>query len=84
MAGGADYVLVNDSHGGMRNLLIEDLDPACELVTGAPKALSMMQGIAPDFDAAFFVGYHAAAGTNPSVLDHTYLGKVVYELRVNR
>ena len=80
---GATQVLVNDSHGSMRNLLIEDLDPACELITGTPKPLSMMQGIGPEFAAAFFVGYHAAAGTSPSVLDHTYLGRVVYTVSVN-
>jgi len=83
LVAGATEVGVNDSHGSMRNLLIEEINPACQLISGSPKPLSMMQGIGPEYDAAFFVGYHAGAGSSPSVLDHTYLGKVVYQAAVN-
>jgi len=82
LAGGASEVLVNDSHGSMRNILIEELNPAAQLISGSPKPLSMMQGIADSFDAAFFIGYHAQAGTAYSVLDHTYSG-IVYQVRLN-
>ena len=54
---GASYILVNDSHGTMRNILPELLHPEADLITGSPKPLSMMQGIDPTFDAAFFIGY---------------------------
>jgi D-amino peptidase len=83
LLGGATDVVVNDSHGSMRNILIEDLNPAAELISGSPKPFSMMQGIGPEFGAAFFVGYHAGAGTGLSVLDHTYYGRVVYQAMVN-
>ena len=63
LAGGATEVLVNDSHGYMRNILIEELNPSTQLISGSPKPLSMMQGIDGSFDAAFFIGYHAQAGT---------------------
>ena len=63
LTGGATRVVVNDSHGGMTNILIEELNPAAELISGSPKPYSMMQGIGPDVDAVFFVGYHAASGT---------------------
>jgi len=82
LAGGATEILVNDSHGSMRNILIEDLNPSAQLISGSPKPLSMMQGIDESFDAAFFIGYHAQAGTAYSVLDHTYSG-IVYQVSLN-
>jgi len=80
---GATEIVVNDSHGTMRNIIPEELHEAAELITGSPKPLSMMQGIDKSFDAAFFVGYHAMASSFPSVLGHTYFGRVVYNLKVN-
>src|SRR6266536_481168 len=82
--GGATSVVVNDSHGDMFNLLQERLDPRAELILGSPKVpLSMMQGFGADFDVALFVGYHAAAGTEGAVLDHTYSGRLLYDVRLN-
>jgi len=81
--GGATGVVVNDSQGDMYNLLAEKLDPRAELVLGSPKTLSMMQGFGPDFGVALFIGYHAAAGTQAAVLDHTYSGRLLYEVRLN-
>lgn len=81
--GGATTAVVNDSHGDMYNLLPEKLDARAELILGSPKTLSMMQGFGPDFDVALFVGYHAAAGTQAAVLDHTYSGRLIYEVRLN-
>lgn len=82
--GGATRVVVNDAHGDMFNLLPEKLDPRAELVLGSPKVpFSMMQGFGPEFDLALFVGYHAAAGTEAAVLDHTYYGRVLYDVRLN-
>jgi len=66
----------------MANILIEELNPAAELISGSPKPLGMMQGIGPDVEAVFFVGYHAASGTGAAVLEHTWSGRLV-ELRLN-
>lgn len=74
LKGGADYVLVNDSHWDMRNLQIDGLHPQAVLLSGAPKPASMMTGIDPSFDAVFFTGYHARAGSSFGNLDHTYNG----------
>jgi D-amino peptidase len=82
LAGGADQIVVNDSHGGMANILIEELNPAAELISGSPKPFAMMQGIGSEVDAVFFVGYHAASGTSAAVLAHTWSGHVV-ELCLN-
>jgi len=76
-------VVVNDSHGTMRNILPEELHEAAELITGSPKPLSMMQGIDSSFDAAFFVGYHARRGTYLGVLEHTYHGGVISDVLIN-
>ena len=80
--GGADEIVVNDSHGTQRNLLPELLDPRAQLITGSPKQLSMMAGIDDSFDAALSIGYHARAGSQ-GILDHTIAGRVVYDYRIN-
>jgi D-amino peptidase len=80
--GGAASVVVNDSHGDMFNLVAEELDPRAELLIGSPKPWSMMQGFGPDFDVALFIAYHARAGTEGAVLDHTYSGRLLYDVRV--
>jgi len=79
---GAKEIVVNDSHGSMRNLLIEELHPQAQLVSGRPKPHGMMQGIDTSFDAVFFTGYHAAAGTQNGVLDHTYRGTTVRQIKL--
>ncbi len=83
LAGGADQVVVNDSHGQMTNILIEELNPAAKLITGSPKPFGMMQGIGPDVDAVFFIGYHGASGTAAAVLEHTWSSRSVVEVRLN-
>lgn len=80
-AGGADEVVVNDSHGTMDNLLHERLDPRARLVFGAPRASCMVQGITREDTMAVFVGYHAAAGAH-GVLAHTFSSGFT-QLRVN-
>jgi D-amino peptidase len=77
LAGGAQEIVVNDSHGRMANVLIEELDPAAELISGSPKPHYMMQGIGSDVDGVFLVGYHAASGTGSAILEHTSRGHLV-------
>lgn len=82
--GGATEILVNDSHGGMRNILIEELHPEAILLSGATKSFSMMAEIDRTFDAVFFVGYHARAGSSFANLDHTWNGpRVVQNIWLN-
>ncbi len=82
LAGGATQVVVNDSHAGMTNVLIEELNPAAELISGSPKPFGMMQGVGPDVDGVFLVGYHAMSGTGAAILEHTWSGRVI-ELSLN-
>jgi D-amino peptidase len=80
--GGADDVIVNEGHDGMRNIIPTELDPRARLINGYLKPFAMMQGIDMGIDAAFFVGYHAAANTRGAVIAHTYQG-TVSNLRIN-
>jgi len=79
---GIDDVVVNEAHNTMRNLLIEDLDPRIQLLTGNHKPLSMMEGIASRPELVAFVGYHAGPGV-PSVLSHTYVGFEIFSVTLN-
>jgi D-amino peptidase len=83
LEGGADEVVVNDSHDGMRNLIPEALHPSCQFITGNDKPLSMMQGVdLEEMGCAFFTGYHAKAGTPGGPLAHTWTGWV-NDVRIN-
>jgi D-amino peptidase len=80
---GADEVLVNDSHWIMRNLLLEQLDPRARTIKGFHKSLCMVQGLDASYGGAVFVGYHACAGTEGGVLNHTMLGKEIQNIYLN-
>lgn len=74
-AAGATQVVVKDSHGSMKNLLIDQLEEGTELVSGTGSGTDgMMQGIDSSFDAAILVGYHGMAGTQAGIMEHTYTG----------
>ncbi len=81
-AAGADQVLVNDAHGDMRNLLLDELDPRADVVRGPVKPGLMMSGLTEDFDAAILLGYHARAGQD-GVLSHTLNGRQLRELELD-
>ena len=81
-AGGAATIVVNDSHGTMRNLRLEDLDPDVRLISHSFKRSGMMEGLDESFDAVIFVGYHAKAGHPGGLFAHTGSG-VVRDVRVN-
>jgi D-amino peptidase len=80
---GARRFVVNDSHGDMRNFILDQLDPEVEVISGADKPYSMGAGLDPTFEVAFFIGYHAAIGTEGAIMDHTYGGRTVHALRIN-
>ena len=80
---GATRLVVNDSHGDMRNFLLDELDEGVEVISGADKPFSMGAGLDPTFEVAFFVGYHASVGSERAIMDHTYGGRTIYALRIN-
>lgn len=83
MAAGATEVVVNDSHAWMCNVLIEELHPGAELISGSNKPLLQMQGLDESYDGVFFVGYHAMEGAEAATLNHTIMGRAVTRIAVN-
>lgn len=81
VAAGATEIVVNDAHGSMRNLLIEELHAPAELISNSIKPMGMMQGLDSTFDAVMFIGYHAKAGSPVGVLAHTGSGTIA-DLRI--
>ncbi len=75
--GGATEVVVADGHNLATNILIEELDSRARLNTGAGSPFGMVQGIGPDVSGVFFIGYHARAGTQNAILDHTWSSRTV-------
>ncbi len=80
-AGATDF-LVNDSHGSMRNVKVEDLLAPARLISNNSKPMGMMEGISSDFDAVFFVGYHSMEG-EPGVMAQTGSGGVVAKIQID-
>jgi len=82
----AEFV-VGDSHGVMRNIILEELHEAAQLVIGPAgwqnKPLCMSQGVDKDTQLAFFTGYHSRAGTPGGLLAHTWSGRTVTNFRIN-
>ena len=62
-AAGATEIIVNDSHGPMRNLVADLLHHAAELIQGRHTPKLMVEGIDESFDALFLVGDHGRAGS---------------------
>lgn len=79
---GATQILVNESHASMRNMLLDQVNPAATVIRGFHKDQSMVEGLERSFDAAVFVGYHARAGAN-GVLSHTFSGRNFWDLKIN-
>lgn len=83
LAGGADEVVVNDSHGTMANLDPAALHGRSRYISGRHKPGYMMQALDGDFDLIFYVGYHGSISGPPSVLSHTYNPEVISGVQLN-
>jgi D-amino peptidase len=81
--GGATHVTVLDSHGGgtQHNIAWERIDKRAEREPRpAPRWWGHLDG---SYDATFFVGAHAMAGTINAFLDHTQSSLSWYDYYVN-
>lgn len=80
---GATEIVVKDSHGNSKNLLIDMLEPGIQLISGhGGGSGGMMAGIDRECAAAVLVGYHAMAGTAYGIMEHTLTG-YVHRMQVN-
>jgi D-amino peptidase len=80
--GGATEVVVADAHHIGLNLISDEVDERAGQIIGTPRRLGMMEGVDKGFDAAFFIGYHASAGTPKGVIAHSYRRRVA-EIKLN-
>jgi D-amino peptidase len=80
---GADEILVTDGHERGTNILLEELDPCAHLICGDYTPLAMIQGVDQGVDGVIFVGYHARAGSQNAILDHTWSSRRVANLWLN-
>jgi len=80
-AGGASHVTVLDSHGGGGNFDLSLLDSRAENdVKANGKWWGKLDG---SYDATFFIGAHAMAGTMRGFLDHTQSSQSIYNYYIN-
>lgn len=80
--GGATTVLVNDSHGSFRNLVVEQLDHRAQYVLGKPRYLGMMSGLEQGCQGVLLLGYHSRA-QGRGVLAHTINSFAFARIEVN-
>ncbi len=73
-------VVVWDGHGNGA-IVYEDLHPRARLIARAPIAAPYL--LDRGFDALYFVGQHAMAGTPGATLCHTYSSKTIEYFRLN-
>lgn len=83
LQGGAETIYLKDAHGSGVNLLTEQLHPNVLLVQGSATMDKRFPGLDESFDAALFVGYHAMAGTEAAIRDHTFSGKAYTGFTLN-
>jgi D-amino peptidase len=78
--GGATEVYARDGHGQGCNFILDELDPRAthELRKG-----NWYSSLDASFDATFFIGAHAMAGTRGGFLTHTQSSRAIFEFKVN-
>ena len=79
---GVEKITLNDAHGLMDNISLEGLESGVELITGKPRAVSMLHNLDSSYSCAFFTGYHAMAASPKGVLAHT-LSHIFSSVRLN-
>ena len=79
--GGADEVVVRDGHGAGLSVLWKELDSRVRLVQGATpgKRFFDIEGS----DGMILLGYHAKAGTQRALMEHSYSSKSTQNLWLN-
>ncbi len=78
---GADEVFFVDGHGGGGSISWKKLHPAAELIKGGhvDKRFVDIEGC----DALILLGYHAMAGTEAAILEHTYSSSTIQNMWLN-
>jgi D-amino peptidase len=82
--GGVEEIVVNDLHGarGGFNLVLGELHEEANYVIGGPRHRRIV-GLDESFNLAFMIGYHAMAGTQGAILDHTMSSRAIVNVYIN-
>lgn len=80
---GVDEVIVYDAHGNGINILYEYMHPRAKYVMGYSHPDVRFPFLDNTFDFIILQGYHAMAGTEKAILDHTYSSSDIYNIFVN-
>ncbi len=78
---GATEVIVRDGHGAGINVDPAVIDPRATLIQGAAPGIRF-----PDIEGSaglILLGYHAMAGTEGALLEHTYSSKTIQNMWLN-
>ena len=85
LAGGREFV-VEENHGVemLCNVLLDEIDPDCDVVRGIPRGGTTTAAALDDsFDAMFLVGHHAKAGDRVGIGAHTISYERYSSVRLN-
>jgi D-amino peptidase len=80
-AGGAEEVVVCDSHADCDNLPVDLLDSRA--IVEQPFGHLLLPGIDDEFTGIFAVGAHAMAGAAEAFMDHTWNSKAWFKYRLS-
>ncbi len=76
-------IIICDSHALGENVLINELPEYVKVVKGYPRPFYMLHGLDESFTVVFFIGYHAGVGDMFGMMDHSYSGSAIYEVKLN-
>ena len=79
--GGAETVVVCDTHGGGGHILLSEMDSRGIYETPVPGR--MMPSLDRSFDGLILLGHHAMAGVQNAFLDHTMNSRAWFDFRLN-
>jgi D-amino peptidase len=80
---GVEEVVVCDAHADMENIILEDLHPEAKLISGAIRSSLQMEAFDATYDALIIFGHAGGGVTFNVVIDHTYNGGKIYNIRMN-
>ncbi|OGV50409.1 MAG: hypothetical protein A2017_15520 [Lentisphaerae bacterium GWF2_44_16] len=80
---GAEKIIVMDGHSSGYNFIVEKLHPGGEYIVGTNRK-EVFPGLSKTkFDGLILLGYHAMAGTENALLDHTQSSTSWYDYQIN-
>jgi len=74
---------VADAHARGLNLPPDGMPRDVTLVRGFPRPNYMVEGLGPEHALACFIGYHSRVGFSDALMDHSYSGGAIYEIRLD-